>query len=47
MGFGEMGMVGRGAAVGTAVHDATGIRIRDLPITPERLAPALMQAADS
>jgi xanthine dehydrogenase YagR molybdenum-binding subunit len=46
-GIGEIGIVGTAAAVANAVHDATGIRIRDLPITPERLAPALMQAPDS
>jgi xanthine dehydrogenase YagR molybdenum-binding subunit len=44
MGIGVFGIVGTAAAVANAVHDATGIRIRDLPITPERLAPALMQA---
>jgi CO/xanthine dehydrogenase Mo-binding subunit len=28
------------AAIGNAVFDALGVRIRDLPITPERIAAA-------
>jgi xanthine dehydrogenase YagR molybdenum-binding subunit len=36
-GIGEVGIVGAAAAIAIAVHDATGIRIRDLPITPDRL----------
>ncbi|MGH2859392.1 MAG: xanthine dehydrogenase family protein molybdopterin-binding subunit, partial [Solirubrobacteraceae bacterium] len=36
-GIGEIGIVGTAAAVANAVHNATGIRIRDLPITPDRL----------
>ena len=36
-GIGEVGIVGAAAAIANAVHDATGIRIRDLPITPDRL----------
>jgi xanthine dehydrogenase YagR molybdenum-binding subunit len=26
------------AAVGNAVYDATGVRLRDLPLTPDKLA---------
>ena len=37
-GIGEIGIVGTAAAVANAVHDATGLRIRDLPITPQKLA---------
>jgi xanthine dehydrogenase YagR molybdenum-binding subunit len=37
-GIGEIGIVGTAAAVANAVHDATGMRVRDLPITPERLS---------
>ncbi|MEU8303286.1 xanthine dehydrogenase family protein molybdopterin-binding subunit [Actinomadura sp. NPDC048955] len=40
-GIGEIGIVGAAAAVGNAVHHATGIRVRDLPITPARLLPEL------
>jgi xanthine dehydrogenase YagR molybdenum-binding subunit len=36
-GIGEIGIVGTAAAVANAVHNATGIRIRDLPITPDKL----------
>jgi hypothetical protein len=36
-GVGEIGIVGTAAAIANAVHHATGIRIRDLPITPEKL----------
>ncbi|WUI01165.1 xanthine dehydrogenase family protein molybdopterin-binding subunit [Spirillospora sp. NBC_00431] len=36
-GIGEIGIVGAAAAVGNAVHHATGIRVRRLPITPARL----------
>jgi xanthine dehydrogenase YagR molybdenum-binding subunit len=36
-GIGEIGIVGTAAAVANAVFDATGIRIRDLPITPDKL----------
>ncbi|TYB45271.1 xanthine dehydrogenase family protein molybdopterin-binding subunit [Actinomadura chibensis] len=40
-GIGEIGIVGAAAAVGNAVHHATGVRVRDLPITPARLLPHL------
>ena len=36
-GIGEIGIVGTAAAVANAVFNATGIRIRDLPITPGKL----------
>jgi xanthine dehydrogenase YagR molybdenum-binding subunit len=36
-GIGEIGIVGTAAALANAVHNATGIRVRDLPITPGRL----------
>ena len=36
-GIGEIGIVGTAAAVANAVFDATGMRIRDLPITPVKL----------
>ncbi|MET0314520.1 MAG: xanthine dehydrogenase family protein molybdopterin-binding subunit, partial [Hansschlegelia sp.] len=37
-GIGEIGIVGVGAAVANAVFNATGKRIRDLPITLDKLA---------
>ncbi|GII59739.1 xanthine dehydrogenase [Planotetraspora thailandica] len=36
-GIGEIGIVGTAAAVANAVHHATGIRVRDLPIRIDRL----------
>ncbi|CAO3401952.1 xanthine dehydrogenase family protein molybdopterin-binding subunit [Azospirillum palustre] len=36
-GIGEIGITGVGAAVANAVHNATGKRIRDLPITLDKL----------
>lgn len=36
-GVGEIGITGVAAAIGNAVYHATGKRVRDLPITPERL----------
>jgi xanthine dehydrogenase YagR molybdenum-binding subunit len=36
-GIGEIGNVGSAAAVANAVYHATGIRVRELPITPEKL----------
>jgi xanthine dehydrogenase YagR molybdenum-binding subunit len=36
-GVGEIGIVGAAAAIANAVYNATGVRIRDLPITPEKL----------
>jgi xanthine dehydrogenase YagR molybdenum-binding subunit len=35
-GIGELGIVGTAAAIANAVHHATGVRVRDLPITPEK-----------
>jgi xanthine dehydrogenase YagR molybdenum-binding subunit len=36
-GIGEIGITGTGAAIANAVFHATGKRVRDLPITPEKL----------
>ena len=38
-GIGEIGIVGTAAAISNAVRNATGVRIRDLPITPDKLVP--------
>ncbi|PGH51480.1 xanthine dehydrogenase family protein molybdopterin-binding subunit [Streptomyces sp. Ru87] len=37
LGLGEVGITGVAAAVANAVHHATGVRVRDLPLTPDRL----------
>jgi xanthine dehydrogenase YagR molybdenum-binding subunit len=36
-GVGEIGIVGTAAAIANAVYHATGKRVRDLPITPDKL----------
>jgi len=36
-GVGEIGITGVAAAVANAVYHATGVRVRELPITPDRL----------
>ncbi|HET6151137.1 MAG TPA: xanthine dehydrogenase family protein molybdopterin-binding subunit [Polyangia bacterium] len=36
-GIGELGMTGAAAAIANAVYHATGKRVRDLPITPDKL----------
>ena len=40
-GVGEPGMVGIAPAIANAIYDAIGVRIRDLPITPEKVLEAL------
>jgi xanthine dehydrogenase YagR molybdenum-binding subunit len=36
-GIGELGIVGAAAAIANAVYHATGVRVRDLPITLDKL----------
>jgi xanthine dehydrogenase YagR molybdenum-binding subunit len=36
-GIGEIGITGVAAAIANAVYHATGRRVRDLPITPDKL----------
>ncbi|TAK13584.1 MAG: hypothetical protein EPO38_05375, partial [Rhizorhabdus sp.] len=36
-GVGELGICGSGAAVANAIYNATGIRIREFPITVDKL----------
>jgi xanthine dehydrogenase YagR molybdenum-binding subunit len=40
-GVGEVGVCGSGAAVANAVFNATGVRVRDFPITLDKLLPGL------
>jgi xanthine dehydrogenase YagR molybdenum-binding subunit len=40
-GAGELGICGSAAAVANAVYNATGIRVRSFPITPDKLLPLL------
>jgi len=37
LGVGEVGIVGVAAAIANAVHHSTGVRVRDLPVTLDRL----------
>ena len=43
-GVGETGTFAVSAAVANAIYDAVGVRIRELPITPERLLAALRRS---
>ena len=43
-GLGESGVIAVSAAVANAVHDATGVRFTELPITAARVRAALEQA---
>jgi xanthine dehydrogenase YagR molybdenum-binding subunit len=40
-GLGELGICGSGAAVANAVFNATGVRVREFPITIEKILPGL------
>jgi xanthine dehydrogenase YagR molybdenum-binding subunit len=40
-GIGEIGIVGTAAAIANAVHHAAGVRLGELPLTPDKLLPHL------
>ena len=40
-GLGELGICGANAAVANAVFNATGVRVRDFPITLDKLLPKM------
>jgi xanthine dehydrogenase molybdenum-binding subunit len=42
-GIGEPGLVPTAPAIANAIYDAVGVRIRDLPITPEKVLAALKE----
>uniref|UniRef100_UPI0011AE7B09 molybdopterin cofactor-binding domain-containing protein n=1 Tax=Methylobacterium sp. B34 TaxID=95563 RepID=UPI0011AE7B09 len=44
-GVGELGICGVGAAVANAVYNATGVRVRDYPITLDKLLNRMPDAA--
>ncbi|ACL62475.1 aldehyde oxidoreductase molybdenum-binding subunit PaoC [Methylobacterium nodulans] len=44
-GVGELGLCGVGAAVANAVYNATGVRVRDYPITVDKLLDRMPDAA--
>jgi xanthine dehydrogenase YagR molybdenum-binding subunit len=41
-GVGELGIAGAGAAVANAIYNAVGVRVRDYPITPDKVLFELM-----
>ena len=43
MGAGETSIVVVGPAIGNAIFDATGVRLRQVPFTPERVKAALAE----
>jgi xanthine dehydrogenase YagR molybdenum-binding subunit len=45
-GIGEIGIVGVGAAVANAIYNATGTRVRDLPITLDKLLDSVRHPAE-
>jgi len=42
-GIGEPGLVPTAPAIANAIYDAVGVRIKDLPITPEKVLKALKE----
>jgi xanthine dehydrogenase YagR molybdenum-binding subunit len=40
-GIGELGISGAGAAIANAVFNACGVRVRDFPITLDKILPGL------
>jgi nicotinate dehydrogenase subunit B len=44
VGAGECTMGPAAAAIANALYDALGVRVRDLPLTPERIAAAITRA---
>jgi nicotinate dehydrogenase subunit B len=40
-GVGEVGSVPTGAAIANAIFDATGVRLREIPFSPDRVKAAL------
>lgn len=40
-GIGELGICGAGAAVANAIYNTTGVRLRDYPMTLDKLLPGL------
>lgn len=44
-GVGELGICGAGAAVANAIYNACGVRVRDYPITPDKILSGLPRPA--
>jgi xanthine dehydrogenase molybdenum-binding subunit len=46
-GVGEPGLVPTAPAIANAIYDAVGVRIKELPITPEKVLAALKDKGKS
>jgi xanthine dehydrogenase YagR molybdenum-binding subunit len=44
-GVGELGLVGVAAAVANAIYKATGVRVRDYPVTLDKLIGEMPEVA--
>ncbi len=44
-GVGELGLCGVSAAIANAIYNATGVRVRDYPITLDKLLEGLPEMA--
>jgi xanthine dehydrogenase YagR molybdenum-binding subunit len=44
-GVGELGLCGVGAAIANAIYNATGVRVRDYQIAPDKLIDGLPDMA--
>jgi xanthine dehydrogenase YagR molybdenum-binding subunit len=44
-GVGELGICGAAAAVANGIYNATGVRVRDYPITLDKLLPRMRDSA--
>ena len=44
-GVGELGLCGVGAAIANAIYNETGVRVRDYPITLDKLLARMPEAA--
>ncbi|HYD07578.1 MAG TPA: xanthine dehydrogenase family protein molybdopterin-binding subunit, partial [Reyranella sp.] len=45
-GVGELGICGAGAAVANAIYNACGVRVRDYPITPDKILGGFLRPAN-
>jgi xanthine dehydrogenase YagR molybdenum-binding subunit len=43
-GVGELGICGAGAAVANAIYNASGVRLRDYPMTPDKVLAGMLAA---
>ena len=47
MGVGEASLIPAAPAIANAIQDATDVRVKDMPITPERVFKVLREKQDS